>query len=126
MNKNTLPAASKLKKMSRDGQSIELCARVEVAKSFWQRAIGLLKYSSLPKQQVMWIHNCKSIHTFFMRFSIDCIFVDKTMVIQGLKENIRPFRMTLAKKSYDSVIEANSGFIKEHKLKPGDQLYVGP
>ncbi len=59
-----------------------------------------------------------------MKFSIDCIFVDKKMEIKNLAKNIEPFRLVGPYWKSHSVIEVKSGFIDSKNLKVGDYLYV--
>lgn len=107
------------------GTNAQLLAdQLKLTDSFWARAKGLLGRSSLAENEALWINPCNNIHTFFMKFPIDCIFVDRKMQIQKLVSDIRPFRIVGPFwKSY-SVIEAQSGFIKSKQLKVGDHLYV--
>lgn len=95
-----------------------------LADSFWARAKGLLGQSSLSDNEALWINPCNNIHTFFMKFPIDCIFVDRKMQIQKLVSDIRPFKIVGPFWKSHSVIEARSGFIKSKELKIGDHLYV--
>ena len=52
---------------------------VEMAKTLPARLKGLIGRQELPENGVLWISNCPSIHTFFMNFTIDAVFVDKKM-----------------------------------------------
>ncbi len=49
----------------------------KVADSFWSRGIGLLNRKSLEEGEGLIIIPNKSVHCFFMRFTIDVIFVSK-------------------------------------------------
>ena len=105
-------------------QNSKLLSHLVVATSFVDRGIGLLKKNNLEEQEGLWIHRCNSIHTFFMKFPIDCIFLDKNLVVQDLVENISPWQVVLPRWSSRSVIEIKSGIIKKYQLKKGDQLDV--
>ena len=96
----------------------------EIAESFWQRGRGLLGRKNLQANQAMWIKYTNNIHTFFMRFSIDCIFVDRKLEIIKIKKSVPPFRIVGPYWKSQSVIEACSGFADSKGLKEGDQLYV--
>ena len=101
-----------------------LIEQLEPAKSFWTRAKGLLGRAGLSPNEALWIEPCNNIHTHFMRFSIDCIFLDKQMRIIKIAKNVRPFRFVGPYWKSSSVIETNSGFADEKKLEVGDHLYV--
>jgi len=101
-----------------------LAARVETAKSFRQRLVGLLGRKELDKNSTLWIHKCNSIHTWFMQFPIDVLFVDEALRVQSIHQNIRPWRMTLPKRKADSVFEFAAGALSPFDLNEGDQLDV--
>jgi len=101
-----------------------LLQNLMIAENLKDRSVGLLKYSKLSDDQGLWIFNCKSIHTFFMKFAIDAIFIDKQMKIVSIAEDINPFRMLFPRWSADSVIEVNAGVTKKWNLKIGEVLRV--
>lgn len=88
------------------------------------RGVGLLKFKNLEPSQGLWIHHCNSIHTFFMRFTIDCIFVDKNLVIYSLHKAVKPWRLIFPQFGASSVFEFPEGTIEQNNLLKGDQLYV--
>ena len=103
----------------------ELIANLEVAKTFWSRGKGLLGRSSLAEEQALWIHQCNSIHTCFMKFAIDCVFVDKNLKVKAIYRDVKPWRLVLPIWGASSVIEMASGTSSKLKISVGDQLYVG-
>ena len=102
----------------------EIAINVKEAKNFFARTKGLLGLKELEQGHSLWIHSCRSIHTFFMQFSIDAIFVDKNLVVKAVYKNLKPWRMTLIHPTATSVFELNAGVIKDN-VSIGDQLYVG-
>ena len=96
------------------------------ATTFWQRFIGLMGQKDLPADSGLWISNCTSIHTCFMNFSIDCVFLDQQLKIKSLKENIKPWRMTAPVFGASSVVEVPAGFIRSAGLNVGEVLNVSP
>lgn len=96
-----------------------------LAESLLYRTKGLLGESSLPAHSALWIQNCPSIHTFFMRFDIDVVFVDKNLKIQKIYTGMGPWRMTFPNYSFDSVFEFQAGSISSANAQQGDQLHVG-
>ncbi|MCQ2393242.1 MAG: DUF192 domain-containing protein [Kiritimatiellae bacterium] len=66
--------------------------RAEVAKSFFQRARGLIGRKSLAPGTGLLILRCNAIHTFFMRFPIDATFLDKNDQVVKIVRNIPPWR----------------------------------
>jgi uncharacterized membrane protein (UPF0127 family) len=75
-------------------QTIEICGiRARVARTFAERARGLIGTKSLPPGEGMLILKCNAIHTFFMSFPIDATFLDKNNNIVKVVRNIRPWRL---------------------------------
>lgn len=99
----------------------ELC----VAKSFTERLQGLLGAARLTENQGLFIHKCRSVHTCFMSFPIDCIFVNDQLEIQSLVRNLKPWRMSHISWNATSVIEVAAGQIDQMNLKVGEVLDVG-
>lgn len=89
----------------------ELATDVTVAASFTSRLRGLLGRSSLPAGEGLLIKPCKGIHTFFMKFSIDVIFLDRDNRIVALNLSLPPNRMTRIYLKAVSVLELPAGTI---------------
>lgn len=106
------------------GNTQLLLENIEVAESFFSRGKGLLGRLNLEMQQGLWIKPCNNIHTFFMKFNIDCIFIDRQMHVTRVIHDVKPFRMLGPFWKSHSVIEASAGFAKNYNVNVGDQLYV--
>lgn len=102
-----------------------LLSDLKIADRMWSRMKGLLGTDSLSDSEGLWIHRCNSIHTFFMSYSIDCVFVDSKLKITALRKNIKPGRMVLPVRGARSVIEMKAGQAEKLGLNLGDQLHVG-
>ena len=73
---------------------VEVCGvRARVARSFAERARGLIGVSRPPVGEGLLIERCNAIHTCFMKFPIDAIFLDKYNEVVKTVRNIRPWRM---------------------------------
>lgn len=116
---------ARLYKTSNSNGSAELLIdHLEMAETFWQRGKGLLGKKSIEANQALWIKPCNNIHTFFMKFKIDCIFVNRKMEIQKIVPEVSAFSFVGPYWKSHSVIETQSGFARTKNLKIGDQLYV--
>lgn len=69
---------------------------LEVADNFVTRFFGLMGRKSISHDSAMFITPCNSIHTFFMRFTMTAIFVDKDMRVTKVIPNMRPWKMAFA------------------------------
>lgn len=98
-----------------------------VADTFYKRLKGLLGKSNLPDGTALWIKDCPSVHTFFMKFNIDVIFIDKHMRVTQVVENLKPWRFTrFFQYKNKSCIELSSLEEISTKVSRGDILNVRP
>jgi len=103
----------------------QIAIELAIAESFISRLQGLMFTRSLPMGSALWIRKCKSIHTFFMNFAIDVIFIDKNLVVKRVYRNLAPWHMTKIIWQADSVIELSAGTLSSVRVDIGDELYVG-
>lgn len=90
-----------------------------------ERLRGLLGKKELPQGHGLWIDSCNSIHTFFMHFSIDVVFLNKEGRVLRILENVKPFRMTRIVFGASSVLELPAGTLKNARIQLGDILKLG-
>lgn len=76
-----------------------------VADRFWTRFWGLQFRKSIPDDFAYIILGCRSIHTCFMRFDLDAVFVDRSWKVVRVYRGLRPFSVTPAVKNAWAVIE---------------------
>lgn len=102
-----------------------LAQEVLRAQNFCQRLTGLMGRSELGSTQAMWLERCNWIHTCFMRFSLDLIFVNDEMKVEDITFNVVPWRFGMPVWKASSVFEFKAGTLKTLKVSKGDQLHVG-
>jgi uncharacterized membrane protein (UPF0127 family) len=99
-----------------------IASQVNKAYSFPKRFKGLM-FTKMPQSgTALHIKPCQSIHTFFMNYAIDIIYLDETNTIVGLTEALQPRRVGMIYKKTSSVIELPDGVIKKNNLKVGQVL----
>ena len=102
-----------------------LCARCRVADSFASRFRGLLGASALPAGEGLLIRGTSSVHTHFMRFSIDVVFLDADGRVLRVVRNLRPWRAAGRRGARD-VLELAAGECERVGLEEGDVLAEEP
>lgn len=105
-------------------QNTVLAHRVTVVDSFFSRLTGLLNRASLENGEALLITRCNCIHMFFMRFSIDVIFIDRKHSVVGIVENIQPFTLSPVFWSARTAIELPAGTIQTSRTALGDSLRI--
>ncbi len=98
--------------------------RTEIARSYWARFWGLMGRRTLNESEGLLIEPCSSIHTMFMRFAIDVIFLDKERRIVKIA-TVRPFRAAVGRGSH-TVLEIPAGTAERNGLEVGDALSLTP
>jgi uncharacterized membrane protein (UPF0127 family) len=100
-----------------DGRVV--CARCELATTFWTRFRGLMGRASLAPDEGMLFRPGGSIHMFFMRFPIDAVFCDRDLQVLKVARDLKPWRMAGARGA-KVVLELAAGAAGE--LREGEQL----
>lgn len=100
-----------------------VCEHAEIADNPWRRLIGLMGRRGLPPGHGMWIKPAPSIHSAFMRFDFDAVFLDRDLRVVRIAEQIPPWRARVAKGSH-SVLELSAGQSAARGLQVGDVLAV--
>lgn len=103
-------------------KSVVIASNVERATSTLARMKGLLGKKSMDRGYGLWIVPCKSIHTFFMKFPIDVLFLSPTNRVVKLMESVQPFRISSWVSSAQSVLELEAHTIQNTNIAVGDQV----
>ncbi len=87
-----------------------------------ERMQGLLAWSRLDPDQGMWIEPCSSVHTMFMRYDLDLIYLDDKGLVKKIVANVRPWRISGC---YDAraTLELFPGALDEINLSVGQSLF---
>lgn len=94
----------------------------EVANTFLKRLKGLLGRSHLPEKHGILICPCKQIHSFFMNFPFDAVFLARDNRVIFFMEDIKPNKISpFISKAY-SVLELPAGTIRKTQIEYGDNL----
>lgn len=101
-----------------------LAEQARMADSFFSRLVGLLNRSSLLKGEALILAPSNSIHSFFMRFTIDAAFVDKHGKVMAVLHSFKPFRLSPIYFGSCLTIELPEGTLKQTQTQPGDALQI--
>ena len=98
-----------------------LCERCEIADGFISRGRGLLGRATLPSGHGLLIRPTWSVHTAFMRFAIDVVFLDAELTVLKLARNLHPWRAASRLRAH-SVLELAAGECDRLGIGVGDRL----
>lgn len=102
-------------------RSTVLATAAEAADSSAKRRKGLLGRDSLPSGEGLWIVPCEAVHSFFMKFPIDVIYLDRHRCVRKVTRRLVPWRMSACLTAH-SVLELPAGKADETGTQRGDQL----
>ena len=105
------------------GDGIVVCTRCAVAERMLPRMRGLLGRDDLGPGEGMLINPAPSVMTFFMRFPIDVVFIDKAQTIVKVVHALRPWKTAGARKAA-AALELPAGTAAALDLEPGMSLVL--
>ena len=100
-----------------------LAEAAELANTSATRRTGLLKHERLEPGDGLWIVPCESVHTFFMKFPIDLVYLDKRRKVRKVRRAVPAWRLSACLTAH-SVLELPAGTLKQSGTLAGDELAI--
>jgi uncharacterized membrane protein (UPF0127 family) len=100
-----------------------LADAAELADTSEKRRTGLLKHKRLDPGQGIWIVPCESVHSFFMKFAIDLIYLDRNKKVRKVRHRMAPWRLSMCLTAH-SILELPAGAAAATGTQAGDQLEI--
>jgi uncharacterized membrane protein (UPF0127 family) len=98
-----------------------LATNVLLAGDSATRRKGLLGRSEFPSGEALVIAPCNLVHTFFMRFPIDLVFVNRGGEVLKVREHVPPSRLSGCLRAW-AVLELPTGMVAVSRVCTGDRL----
>ena len=98
-----------------------LAKDVEHARTFVARLRGLMGRQNLAPGTALLLEPCSQIHTCFMRFNIDVLFLDKHNRVVAVCKDIQPWRISPFYLRAWRTLELPGGTL-QGRVQPGDEL----
>ncbi|HJT86306.1 MAG TPA: DUF192 domain-containing protein [Bryobacteraceae bacterium] len=95
----------------------------DIADTSAKRRTGLLKHERLNPGEGLWILPCESVHTFFMKFAIDLVYLDKKNKVRKVCHAVAPWRVSACFRAH-SIVELPAGAIHQSGTQVGDELVL--
>lgn len=96
--------------------------KVVLADSFFKRLIGLLGKGKLDNEEGLLICHCRQVHTFFMKFNIDVVFLSKQLEVLYIQEDLAKNKISKYIKDSYYVLELNGKTAYNIGIEQGKQL----
>ena len=96
---------------------------IDLADTSEKRRTGLLKHTHLDVGTGLWIVPCESVHTFFMKFAIDLVYVDRKHVVRKVRHAVPAWRLSACLAAH-SILELPPGTARQSGTVAGDQLEI--
>jgi uncharacterized protein len=101
-----------------------LAEDLQEAYRFFKRLKGLMFTAELPIGRAMHLQPCQSVHTFFMKYDIDVIYLNKEMTIVEITHAMKPSKVGKLVKKAHSVIELPAGTVSATDTQVGHVLQI--
>ena len=98
-------------------------ARLTIADKFWPRLVGLQFRRAIPSDAGLLLVPCNSVHTCFVRFPVDVVFLDRNGSVLAVRRNLRPWRVAFGPRKSHAAVELAAG---SADLQPGESLRLEP
>jgi uncharacterized membrane protein (UPF0127 family) len=98
-----------------------LGTKIEVADTAAKRNKGLLGRQGLATGEGLWIVPCESVHTFFMKFPLDLVYLDRRRRVRKVSIGVPPWRISVCLSAH-SILELPPGAIAASQTQPGDVI----
>lgn len=99
---------------------------VELACTSFDRMRGLLGRTGLGPNRGLFLSPAGSVHTWFMRFSLDLIFLDRHDVVCRIVRGVGPFRIVSGGWRAHGVVELEAGWLPPDALRAGGRVTWTP
>ena len=90
---------------------------VELADTSAKRRTGLLKHERLEPGAGLWIVPCESVHTFFMKFAIDLVYVDRKNRVRKVRNAVPPWRLSACLTAFHYRASRRYGAADRHRAR---------
>src|SRR3569832_1195442 len=92
---------------------------IKIADSSLRRIVGLLGTPHLEPHSGLLIFPTQGVHTFFMKYPIDLVFINKRRQVIGTRIGLKPYRLSLIMWSAECVLELPEGVIEQTRAGGG-------
>lgn len=101
-----------------------LIPRLHLLARFHERAAGLMAQQAPPVGTGFLLYPCGAIHTCFMKFPLDVLFMDRQCRVTRVTRNVAPWRIAFGGGRTSLVIEIQAGTIDMDSVQVGQEARI--
>lgn len=101
-----------------------IAEQLSEAYTFRRRLKGLMGTNTLPEGVGLHIRPCKSVHSFFMKYDIDVLHLNKDGQVVGTEYGLKPGRIGSVFRGTESVVELPAGTLERFQVRNGHHVQM--
>ena len=107
-------------------RQVSLASELALADTYWTRLRGLLglRPDDFRNGAGLWIVPCHGVHTLGMSFPIDVLYLDKSLKVIDIQQNLKPWRFAPIRRHASSVLELPCHTVMQTKTDIGDTIDI--
>jgi uncharacterized membrane protein (UPF0127 family) len=112
----------------KSAHSGEIVAEVAEAGNWWTKGIGVIGMRELPAGRGLWMPGVTAVHTWFVRFPLDLLFLDRESRVVKAVMAVRPWTSLVWAPGSAGVVELGAGTLlgDEPEFAPGAMWVLAP
>jgi uncharacterized protein len=105
-------------------RSTVVASQADEARTFTAKLFGLMGKTAMSSNAALIIYHTNWIHTFWMRFALDLIYIGREGTVVGLEPELAPNRIGKPFWTAQTVVELCAGAIAASRTQVGDHLEI--
>ena len=97
---------------------------LEIARTLWTQTVGLMGSPGIDDDAGLLILRCNSIHTCFVRFRIDVVFLDEQLRVVRIFPDLAPWRIAGPVRGAKSALELPAGTVRQQHIAVGQRMQL--
>ena len=97
--------------------------KIITAKNWWQGMCGLIGRESLQVDEAFLIPECKQVHTWFMRYPLDVVWLDSEQRVIAGELGLKPWRISKRVPTAKYCVELAGGGVRRYEIKRGGKIF---
>ena len=86
---------------------------VQRVDGWWAKGWGVLGWPSLPPEQGLWLPGVSAIHTLFVRFPLDLLFLDADLTALRIVPDVKPWTPLVQARGAHHTVELGAGALAQ-------------